>query len=165
MVRGERGPRLDEKEVPADGATCPWCSAPNPSDATACVACGAALAQRDSLGDVAIPGLTSVDPGLAAYAGRPMRLRGPSPSQGMAGGATMAAALGGPAGLAALGGLGLVAAAEYLGAAGTGAAAVDPATVGELTGLERMALEAAARSVSETADGEADDKPSSNADA
>ena len=136
---------MEEKDVQPDGATCPWCSAPNPAGATACIACGAALAQRDSLGDVAIPGLTSVDPGLAAYAERPMRLRGPSPSHGMAGGAVMAAALGGPAGLAALGGLGLVAAAEYLGARGSGSGAADAAAVGELTGLERMALGAAGR--------------------
>lgn len=96
--------------------TCPWCSAMAAADATTCPACGAALAQRDSLGDVAISGLTAIDPALAAVDGRPMRLAGPSPSQGMASGAVAAAMIGGPVGAVALGGMAAVVAAEYLGA-------------------------------------------------
>jgi len=96
--------------------TCPWCSAPAAADAMTCPACGAVLAQRDSLGGVAISGLTSVDPALAAANGRPMRLAGPSPSQGMASGAVAAAMIGGPVGAVALGGMAAVVAAEYLGA-------------------------------------------------
>jgi len=51
---------------------CPWCSAPVPPDATHCPACGAALSQRESLGDLAIPGVTTVDPALQAYAAEPL---------------------------------------------------------------------------------------------
>jgi len=95
--------------------SCPWCSAPAADGATRCSSCGAALAQRESIGDVAISGLTDVDPALRAMDGRPMRIPGPSPSQGLASGAVVAAAVGGPAGLAIIGGLAAVAAAEYAG--------------------------------------------------
>ena len=99
-----------------DARTCPWCAAPAPETATQCPACGAALAQRESIGGLVIPGVTTVDPALAAIDGRPMRLPGNSPTQGMAGGVARAAAVGGPVALAAIGGLAAVAAAEYLGA-------------------------------------------------
>lgn len=92
---------------------CPWCSTPATDEATSCGACGAALAQRESIGDLQIPGLTSVDPALKDFDERPMHLRGPSPSQGLASGAIVAAAAGGPIGLAALGGIAAVAAVEY----------------------------------------------------
>ncbi len=100
------------------GRTCPWCSAPAADDATTCAACGAALAQREALGGLVIPGLTAVDPGLEAYAAQPLRIPGPSPTQAHASGAVAAGLMGGPVGLAALGGLAAMAAAEYLGAGG-----------------------------------------------
>ncbi len=37
---------------------CAWCEATAPADATTCPACGAALAQRDDLGGLTIPGVT-----------------------------------------------------------------------------------------------------------
>jgi hypothetical protein len=49
--------------------SCPWCSATAPAEATNCPACGAALAERDSVGDLVIPGVTDVDPALAAASG------------------------------------------------------------------------------------------------
>ncbi len=51
------------------GRACPWCSAPVPPDATHCPACGDALAQRESIDDLAIPGVTTVDPVLGMLAG------------------------------------------------------------------------------------------------
>jgi hypothetical protein len=108
----ERGHAMTE----APGRSCPWCSTPATEEATTCASCGAALAQRESIGDLVIPGLTNVDPALQAIDGRPMRIPGPSPSQGLASGAVVAAAMGGPAGLAIMGGLAAVAAAEYAGA-------------------------------------------------
>jgi len=95
---------------------CPWCSAPATDEATTCRECGAALAQRESIGDLQIPGVTSVDPALRDFDERPLHLRGPSPSQGLASSVIVAAAAGGPIGLAALGGIAAVAAAEYAGA-------------------------------------------------
>ncbi|HET9680920.1 MAG TPA: hypothetical protein VFP19_02695 [Candidatus Limnocylindrales bacterium] len=111
-------------ETPSEGAgtagepgrTCQWCGAVSPAEATQCRGCGAALATRDSLGDLVVPGVTGVDPALEAYDAQPWRLPRSSPSQGMAGGTIAAAAMGGPVGLAALGGLAAVAAVEYLGA-------------------------------------------------
>jgi hypothetical protein len=94
---------------------CPWCSAPAADEATTCRECGAALAQRESIGDLQIPGVTSIDPALRDLDERPLHLRGPSPSQGLASGVIVAAAAGGPIGLAALGGIAAVAAAEYAG--------------------------------------------------
>ncbi|HLX34037.1 MAG TPA: zinc-ribbon domain-containing protein [Candidatus Limnocylindrales bacterium] len=55
--------------TPPAGATdriCPWCSAANPSDATTCHACGAALVEQQPGED--IPGVTVVDPGAVAAA-------------------------------------------------------------------------------------------------
>lgn len=98
------------------GRTCAWCSAAAPADATICPSCGAALAQRDSIGDLRIPGVTDVRPDLADADGRPLHIPGPSMSQGMASGAVVAAMAGGPVGLAALGGMAAVSAAEYIAA-------------------------------------------------
>jgi len=93
------------------------CGATAADTATTCVSCGAAVATRDSLGGLVIPGVTAVDPALAAYDAQPWHLPKSSPSQGMAGGTVAAAAaFGGPAGLVALAGLAAVAATEYAGA-------------------------------------------------
>ena len=56
------------------GRVCPWCSAPVPPDATRCPACGDALAQRESIDGLAIPGVTIVDPALEADAERPLHI-------------------------------------------------------------------------------------------
>ena len=95
--------------------TCPWCAAPAAPDATTCGACGAALAQRESIGDLRIPGLTSVDPALEDFDKRPLHLRGPSPSHGVAPALIIGAVAGGPIGLLAIGGVAAVAGAEFLG--------------------------------------------------
>jgi hypothetical protein len=122
--------------------SCPWCSAPATDAATSCGSCGAALAQRESLGDVAIPGLTSVDPALLAADSRPMHLSGPSPSQGVASGAVAAAMIGGPIGAVALGGVAAVVAAEYLGARRPGIGAPeDLAALGQPSAIALQALE------------------------
>jgi RNA polymerase subunit RPABC4/transcription elongation factor Spt4 len=99
-----------------NGRTCSWCSAAAPESATQCPSCGAALAQRESIGELVIPGVTTVDPALQAIDGQPIHLRGPSPTQGMASGMMAAAVLPGPLAIAAIGGLAAVGAAEYLGA-------------------------------------------------
>jgi hypothetical protein len=120
---------------------CAWCGTDARSDEMTCSSCGAALAQREDIGGVVIPGVTDVDPALQGLADRPMRIPGASPSQGMAGGMAVAAAIGGPVALAAIGGFAAVAAAEYIGAKRPdGAAAPDAAHVGELSELARQAL-------------------------
>lgn len=106
---------MAEPEAPDAGAQCPWCAAPAAPEATRCSACGAALAQRESIAGVVIPGLTAVDPALEDFDKRPLHLRGPSPSQGMAPALIVAAAAGGPIGLMAIGGVAAVMAGEYLG--------------------------------------------------
>jgi hypothetical protein len=99
---------------------CQWCSEVAAETDTHCRACGANLAQREALGEVVVPGVTHVDPGLKSYAAQPLRIPKPSPSQYVAGPAMGAAVMvGGPVGLVALAGLGAVAATEY-GAAGRG---------------------------------------------
>jgi hypothetical protein len=123
--------------------TCAWCAAPAADpDATACSSCGAALAQRESIGDLAIPGLTAVDAALQDFDKRPLHLRGPSPSQGMAPALIVGAMAGGPIGLAAIGGVAAVAAAEYLGTRRGGAGTLEdigkPSEV-TLQALERLA--------------------------
>jgi hypothetical protein len=105
--------------------TCAWCGAPAAEEATACASCGAALAQRESIGDLAIPGLTAVDAALQDYDKRPLHLRGPSPSQGMAPALIVGAMAGGPIGLAAIGGVAAVAAAEFLGTRRDGTGGLD----------------------------------------
>jgi hypothetical protein len=124
------------------GRTCSWCSAVAADEATTCPSCGAALAQRESLGELAIPGVTSVDPALQAIDGKPMRLGGPSPSQGAASGVMAAAVIGGPIGLVALGGIAAVAAAEYAGAGrGRAGAPENLADIGRFDAITALALE------------------------
>ncbi len=109
-------PAVTEPSAGEAPRTCAWCGTAAASpEATSCSNCGAALAQRESIGDLAIPGLTAVDAALQDYDKRPLRLRGPSPSQGMAPALIVGAMAGGPIGLAAIGGVAAVAAAEFLG--------------------------------------------------
>ncbi len=117
---------------------CPWCSALVPPDATHCSTCGAALAQRESLGDLAVAGVTTVAPALEAYAAEPLPIPLPIPSSvDPIGGSPY---LTGMAELAAL-------AAPY----GTRTAApVDPSSVGESSDA---ALEATERLDREDASG------------
>ncbi len=129
----EQGPKQDEPtgepHATATGPrSCQWCGAVSPASATQCSGCGAALATRESLGGLIVPGVTAVHPALEAYDAQPRHLPRNSPGQGIAGGTIAAAALGGPAGIAALGGLAAVAAVEYLGA-GAGHA-------GDTTGID-----------------------------
>lgn len=126
--------------------TCPWCAAVATDGATSCASCGAALAQRETLGDVAIPGVTAVHPSLLAADGRPMHLAGPSASHGVANGVMVAAMIGGPIGLVALGGIAAVAAVEYAAARrdGIGGGPDDLASVGRPSELALLALERAA---------------------
>jgi hypothetical protein len=120
--------------------TCAWCGTPAPSpEATSCTTCGAALAQRESIGDVAIPGLTAVDAALQDFDKRPLHLRGPSPSQGMAPALIVGAMAGGPIGLAAIGGVAAVAAAEFMGTRRDGPEAL--AEVGRPSEVALRALE------------------------
>jgi hypothetical protein len=128
-------------EASTDPATCPWCAAVTEPGAARCPTCGAALAQREAIGDLVIPGLTSVDPALQDYASRLLHLSGPSPSHGVASGAIAAAAIGGPAGLAIVGGVAAVAAAEYLGAGRTGAGGDAAGHVGEASDAVRQAVD------------------------
>jgi len=152
-------------ELQAAVRTCAWCSATAPESATQCPACGAALAQRDSIGGLVISGVTSVDPALLDADGRPMHIPGSSPSQGMAGGVMIAAMAGGPIGLAALGGIAVVGAAEYALAgrqAREGAPALDdvgrPSEVA-LRALERLVSEEAAAPPAEAPATEAQTDP------
>jgi hypothetical protein len=93
---------------------CAWCDAPAPETLVDCAECGAKLAQRETLGDLVIPGVTHVDPALQQYSKDPLRIPRASSSQYVAGPALGAAAtVGGPAGLIALAALGAVAANEY----------------------------------------------------
>jgi hypothetical protein len=104
---------------------CSWCEAVAIAEATHCQSCGAALAQREDLGGIIVPGVTDVDPGLADLADRPLRITGASPSQGLAPALIVGVALGGPLGVAAVGGVAAVAGAEYLGARRPGLTAPD----------------------------------------
>jgi hypothetical protein len=125
----------------AGGTRCAWCGTEAAPGAATCPSCGAALAQREDIGGVVIPGVTGVDPALQGLADRPVRIPGASPSQGMAGGMAVAAAMGGPVALAAIGGFAAVAAAEYIGARRPdGADGLDAAHVGELSEVARQAL-------------------------
>ena len=133
-----------ERRMPDDhaiGRTCPWCSAAAPEAATQCPSCGAALAQRETIGDLVIPGVTTIDPALQAIDGQPIHLRGPSPSQGLASGVMAAAVLPGPLALAALGGLAAVGAAEYLGAGHHGTDRPATADIGRPSEVTLRALE------------------------
>jgi hypothetical protein len=126
---------------PAGDRPCPWCGAGVGADRTTCPACGAAVAQRESIGDLVIPGLTSVDPALKDFDSRPLHLRGPSPSQGMAPAIIVGAMAGGPIGLAAIGGVAAVAAAEYLGAGRGGASGASLESVGRPSEIVLQALQ------------------------
>lgn len=120
--------------------TCAWCGTPAVSpDARSCRSCGAALAQRESIGDLAIPGLTAVDAALLDYDKRPLHISGPSPSQGLAPALIVGAVAGGPVGIATIGGVAAVAAVEYLGARRGGSAAL--ADVGRPSEVALRALE------------------------
>ena len=121
--------------------TCPWCAAVAAPGATTCGACGAALAQRESLGDVRIPGLTAVDPALEDFDKRPIHLRGPSPSQGVAPALIIGAVAGGPVGLMAIGGVAAVAGAEFLGTRMGGPRSPALEDVGKPSELALRALE------------------------
>lgn len=120
---------------------CPWCAAPAKPDDTVCSACGAALAQRESIGGVQIPGLTSVDPALDDFDKRPIHLRGPSPSQGMAPALLIGVVAGGPIGLAAIGGVAAVAGAEFLASHHGGAGPANLEDVGKPSEVLLQALE------------------------
>ena len=124
----------------AEAPHCPWCAAPAAADADRCSACGAALAQRETIGELMIPGLTSVDPALQDFDKRPLHISGPSPSQGMAPALIIGAMAGGPAGLAAIGGVAAVAAVEYLGAGRGGAGSANPEDVGRPSEVVLQAL-------------------------
>jgi len=132
-------------DQPAEAAQpsrqCPWCAAPAKPDDAVCSACGAALAQRDSIAGVQIPGLTSVDPALEDYAKRPMQLRGPSPSQGVAPALIIGAVAGGPIGLVAIGGVAAVAGAEFLASRRGGPGSADLEDVGKPSEVLLQALE------------------------
>jgi len=120
-------------------AQCPWCATPAAADADRCTSCGAALAQRETIGELLIPGVTSVDPALQDYDKRPLHITGPSPSQGMAPALIVGAMAGGPAGLAAIGGVAAVAAVEYLGT-GRGAGSANLQDVGRPSEVVLQAL-------------------------
>jgi RNA polymerase subunit RPABC4/transcription elongation factor Spt4 len=140
------GARLSDAQVA--GRTCPWCSAFASDEATRCPECGAALAQREDIGGLVIPGVTAIDPALQAIDGQPIHLRGPSPSQGMANGVMVAAVMGGPVGLAIVGGIAASAAVEYMSAGRGGSRSQDLEDVGRpspstLLALERLEREAA----------------------
>jgi hypothetical protein len=148
FASADRGQALPEPDQalpePGPGAaeaprTCAWCATPAAAEATTCASCGAALAQRESIGDLAIPGLTAVDAALQDYDQRPLHLRGPSPSQGMAPALIVGAVAGGPIGIAAIGGVAAVAAAEFLGARRPGGQALDE--VGKPSEVALRALE------------------------
>jgi hypothetical protein len=130
----------EAQDVSEAAAHCPWCATPTAADATRCPACGAALAQRESIGDLRIPGLTSVDPALEEFDKRPRHLHGPSPSQGMAPALIIGAVAGGPIGLAAIGGVAAVAAAEYMGAGSGGASPTQLEDVGRPSEVVLQAL-------------------------
>jgi hypothetical protein len=93
-----------------------------------------------------IPGVTDVHPALAAFDAQPIRMHGPSPTQGLASGAIVAAVAGGPAGLIALGGIVAVAAVEYLGSRNPdGSGPLDLESVGKLSGTGQLVLDRIAR--------------------
>ena len=139
--------RAEPEAADADGAsgdepaTCPWCATPAAPEATRCTSCGAALAQRETIGDLVIPGLTAVDPALQDFADRPLHLTGPSPTHGVASGVVAAAAMGGPMGIAILGGVAAMGAAEYLGKGVVGPDGVAVDQVGQASGAVLEAIE------------------------
>lgn len=148
---------MDEADEPS-ARTCQWCGTAAADADAQCRSCGAALATRDSLGGLVVPGVTGVDPALAAYDAQPWRIPKASPSQGLAGGTVAAAAMGGPAGLAALGGLAAVAAVEYLAAGSTDSRSESALGVGQpseaaLRMVEKLDAEGAAGDAGEPTEG------------
>ena len=140
---------------PAPAQACPWCAAEAPADATICPACGAALAQRESIGDVRIPGLTSVDPALLEFDKRPLHIKGPSPTQGLAPALFIGAVAGGPLGLATIGGVAALAGLEFAASEHDGTDSQELADVGKpseviLQALEHERTAAAARETTAT---------------
>ena len=137
---GGAGPGTPGTGDSPEAPQCPWCAAPAAANAERCTACGAALAQRETIGELMIPGLTSVDPALQDFDKRPLHISGPSPSHGMAPALIVGAMAGGPAGLAAIGGVAAVAAVEYLGAGRGAAGNVNPQDVGRPSEVVLQAL-------------------------
>jgi hypothetical protein len=136
-----RGP--EPVDPPETAPQCPWCAAPVAEDATNCRECGAAVAQRESIGGLKIAGLTSVDPALEDFDKRPLHLRGPSPTQGLAPAMIIGAAAGGPIGLLAIGGVAAVAATEFLGSTRDGIRGPALGDVGKPSEVLLQALERA----------------------
>lgn len=127
-------------DVPSVAPQCPWCAEPVRAGDTTCRACGAAIAQREDIAGLKIPGLTSVDPALEDYDKRPMHVRGPSASHAVAP-ALIVAAAGGPIGLVAIGGVAAVAAAEFMGTKHAGSPGMALEDVGKPNELLVQALE------------------------
>ncbi len=120
---------------------CPWCNASVPEGATNCRECGAAVAQRESIGGLKIAGLTSVDPALEDFDKRPLHLRGPSPTHGAASGLIVGAAAGGPIGLVAIGGVAALAAVVFMGTRRDGPDGMPLEDVGKPSEVLLQALE------------------------
>lgn len=139
---------MDQGNAAQSSRQCQWCDVVVGADIKHCPTCGAALVLRETIGDLVVPGVTHVDPGLSQYAAQPLHIPGASPSHSVAGSAVGAAVVaGGPVGLLALGGLAAVAATEYM-TAGAGIAQRQAALdrVGQpseavLRMLERLELE------------------------
>jgi hypothetical protein len=148
------------------GLRCQWCDTVSAvPKAIVCANCGAALILRESIEGIGIPGVTEVDPDLALYAKKPLRIPRGSPSEAVAGPAIAAAALGGPAGLVALGALGAVVAKEYS-AAGGGSKVPATARLGEPSApiveiVNKLNAEAAAAADQPTAETTTDTDPPS----
>jgi hypothetical protein len=142
----DAGDAPDPGDAPDAGATepartCPWCAAPAAADATRCTACGAALAQRESLGGVQIPGLTSVDPALEDFDKRPLHIPGPSPTHGFAPTLAVGMVAGGPVGVLAFGGVAALAGAELLASTRDRAATQSLEDLGQPSEVALRALE------------------------
>lgn len=120
---------------------CPWCAAPAAPGATHCTQCGAALAQRESIGDVRIPGLTSVDPALLDFDKRPLHIHGASPTHSLAPTLIVGALAGGPVGLVAMGGVAALAGVEFVASQHDGTDERELADVGKPSEVLLQALE------------------------
>ena len=142
---------------------CPWCAAPAAADATVCRECGAALAQRESIGGVRIAGLTAVDPALEDFDKRPLNIHGPSPSQGLAPTLIIGALAGGPMGLAAIGSVAAVAGVEWVASQHDGTDEQELADIGKPSEVLLQALEQ--ERANDAGDGDAAADTSAPADA
>jgi hypothetical protein len=76
----EIGSRMSDTSDPDSGRAGPWCSAAVPPDATRSPVCGDALAQRESIDNLAIAGVTTLDPALEGYAAQLLHIPLPMPS-------------------------------------------------------------------------------------